>query len=400
MITHHEIGELDRNGIILRLTPSEARTPAHVTNRLGVEWRSDGSVRVFSKGQVGSIALSSDTIVSVTTKVPIENILDLASLAYRTVPIPAAVGHALLGSVESGLDWLALLLVTELEELLAHGIRRDYVLVEDDLPYVRGRLRFDPSFAAARPGFIACEFADFLPDIAENRILKATLELLATQHLLQGLRRRLEQLFCNLGRVTLVRPSERLLDSCRITRLNQHYRPALALCRLVLEQAGVELRFGGVSVPAYFLPMELVFQEAVTTFLRRRLPTVYRQFIRTHQPNAGTPPRPLRFAADIVVGVPPQLVIDTKYASPEVLNQYGGWSFHNDHIYQVVFYALSLGCPALLVYPRVDRDVNTTFNIAGVSTTILAIDLAKPGLSALGDLLEAVSFLTETPKVA
>jgi hypothetical protein len=54
---------------------------------------------------------------------------------------------------------------------------------------------------------------------------------------------------------------------------------------------------------------------------------------------------------DILVGSPPRLVIDTKYASAHVRNQFGGWSLHNSHIYQVVFCAVSLGYPALLVYP-------------------------------------------------
>jgi len=42
--------------------------------------------------------------------------------------------------------------------------------------------------------------------------------------------------------------------------------------------------------------------------------------------------RPLTFAADILVETPPLLVIDTKYARPEIPNQYGGRSFHNDHV--------------------------------------------------------------------
>jgi len=128
--------------------------------------------------------------IDVITKVPVPNILALASLAYRTLWIPAAVGHTLLESVNSPLDWLTLLLVTEIEALLAHGVRSDYVLDEDELPFIRGRLRFDHSSIAARPGLVPCEFVDFVSDIPENRILKATLELLAAHHLLPGLKRR------------------------------------------------------------------------------------------------------------------------------------------------------------------------------------------------------------------
>ena len=95
-------------------------------------------------------ALSPDTVISITTKVPVANILMLASLAYHTLPIPPAVGDALLAPVADVVDWLPLLLVCEIQALLDHGLRQDYVIVEDDLPYVRGRLRFRATGAWAR----------------------------------------------------------------------------------------------------------------------------------------------------------------------------------------------------------------------------------------------------------
>jgi 5-methylcytosine-specific restriction enzyme subunit McrC len=399
MTVHHEIGELDRQGVMLRPTRREARALVRTIDRLGVDWRPDGSVRVFSKGQVGSVALSPDTVITVTTKVPVANVLGLVSLAYRTVPIAGPVGYALLDANPSAFDWLAFLFVAEVEALLSQGRRCDYVLAEDELPYIRGRLRFGRSAVAARPGLVPCEFTDLVADVVENRILRATLELLMTQRLLPSLQRRVEQLAPALAGVTLVRPTARLLASCRYTRLNQHYRPALELGGLLIRQAGVELTPGDTAAPAYFFPMERVFQEAVTTFLGRRLPGVHRQLSRSHSPTTGDPPRPLRFVADIVVGDPPRLVIDTKYASAEALNQYGGRSFRNDHVYQAAFYALSLGCPALLVYPRADRDVDTTFRVAGVTTTILTIDLANPDLAALDCLVQRVGSLMDVSKV-
>jgi len=393
MTEPHEIGELDRLGVVLQLTSTERRTLARLEDRLGVEWRADGSVRVYSRGHVGTAALSPETVVSVITKVPVANILLLASLAYRTLPIPPAVGDALLESVEDVVDWLAVLLVTEIHALLARGLRQDYVVVEDQLPYVRGRLRFDANPYSARHGLTACEFADFLPDIPENRVLRASLEVLATQRLLPGIRVRVEQLLRSFQGVAFIRPTKGLLASCRITRLNRHYRPALELCRLLLDQAGMGLGVGSVGAPAYFFPMDMVFQEAVTSLLQSQLPAVSRQTGRSYQPVAATPTRPFTFSADIVIGAPPQLVIDTKYAAPEVRNRYGGWSFHNDNVYQVVFYALSLGCPAVLVYPRLERDVDVVFDIEGIAVSLLTVDLSEPGLPGLHALAAKVETL-------
>src|SRR5262245_45274334 len=107
MTQRYEIGELDKKGVVLSLTPTERRALAHLTDTLRVACQSVSSALIFAPVYVSTIALSSGTTLTVTPKVPIANILALASLGYRTVPIPAAVGNALLDSVEPVVDWLA-----------------------------------------------------------------------------------------------------------------------------------------------------------------------------------------------------------------------------------------------------------------------------------------------------
>jgi len=389
----HELGELDRSGVVLSPTRTERRALARLEGRLGVDWRPDGSARVYPRGHVGTAVLSPNTTVRVTTKVPVANILALASLAYHTLPIPPSLGDALLEPVSDTIDWLAVLIVAETEALLAYGLRQDYVVVQDELPYVKGRLRFEATTISAKRALVACEFADFLPDIPENRILRAALERLGTQRLLPGLRARVEQLLAGFQRVAFIRLTVGQLPSFRITRLNRYYQPALELCRLLFDQGGASTDVGPLSAPAYFFPMEMVFQEAVTTLLRKRLPAVSRRRGGSHQPVSGSPARPLTFAADIVIESPPQLVIDTKYAAAEIQNQYGGWSFHNAHVYQAAFYGLSLGCPAVLVYPRTERDIDVAFEIGGVGIRLLTVDLNEPGLAGLDALAGRVEAL-------
>lgn len=392
----YEIDELDRSGVVLSLTPSEQRALRRVVDWLGSEWSASGTVRVYSRGYVGIVALSPRTIIRVTTKLPVVNVLALASLAFQTLPIPTSVGDALLDTAEPVLDWLSVLLITELEQLLAHGLRQNYILTDDELPYVRGRLRFDRIAACSHPGLALYEFADFLPDTPENRLLRSALEVLANRRLLPGLRQRVDQLVRGFHGVSLVRPTAQLVAGCQITRLNQHYRSALELSRLLIEQSGVEAEAGEILAPAYFFPMERVFELAITNLLRNRLPNVRRQTGRSYKPIAGFPETSLSFTADIVVGAPPQLVVDTKYALPEMRNQYDGWSLHNQHIYQVAFYALSLGCPALLVYPRVNRDLDITFDIEAIQVSILTVELEAPGLAGLDKLVARVASLVNS----
>jgi 5-methylcytosine-specific restriction enzyme subunit McrC len=383
-----EIDELDRDGVVVSLTHPERLALQRAQHQLGVEWRPDGTARVFSQGSVGTVALSSDKVIRVVTKVPVGNLLSLTSLAYRTLSIPPSVGDALNSSSDFAADWLALVLALEAQRLIAHGMRQGYVLMRDELPYIRGRILFD-SLIQARPSLTRCEYTDYLPDTPENRLLRAALESLATRRLLTVAKLVVESVLPHFYGVTLVPLTPRLLDSCRITRLNEHYRPAVDLCQLLIYQSGIEGDVGTLRTPAFFFPMSKVFEKALLNLFRETFRDLKQQSGKTFHPAAGSGPS-VSFAADIIVGDPPRIVIDTKYVDPE-LHTWHGARFDNTHIYQVAFYSRSLRCPALLVYPRSVKDVDVTFDFDGTAVSIKTVDLREQGLGSLRQLAASVA---------
>ncbi|GIW20822.1 MAG: hypothetical protein KatS3mg065_1118 [Chloroflexota bacterium] len=171
----------------ITVTPGELEALLALGSRIHIERLGDRRVRVSSAGYVGSIRLSDDLAIRIKTKVPVVNLLGLASLAFRSLPLPEPIGEGDLA--EAGpLDWLAFLIVMEAEQLLARSLRQGYVEMVDDLPYVRGRIRFDfLTRTWASPGLLACELCDLRLDTPENRLVRATLESLATEPLLPGL---------------------------------------------------------------------------------------------------------------------------------------------------------------------------------------------------------------------
>ena len=384
-----ELPELG-GGVTLDPTPEEARALLAAGAHLKLDWLAGGQVEVRPAGFIGSMRLSDERLLRVTTKVPITNVLGLVSLAYRSMAVPVAVGKTLLAD-SSPLDWLAMLLVFEIEALLQRNLRQGYVEVEEDLPYIRGRIDFHRQVTTwSQPGLTPCRFADLSLDTAENRVLRATLESLLTQRLLPVLRDRVHVLADMLTGVTVVPMSGVLFGSVRVTRLNRSYEPALELCRIYFENAGVEEGDGSVAAPAFFFPMEKVFEKAVANFLTDRLPGVRAQTGGSLAAVAGEPAHRFSYTPDIVIGDPPRLVLDTKYSKAEAVNEYGGLSFKNQHAYQIVFYALALGCPGILIYPKDDRDVDATYEIEGQQFTFLTLDLQAPQLSGLAALARSL----------
>lgn len=380
----------------VELGADERRVLRLVGRRLRIEWIGPDRARIAPAGYVGSVRLSHRVTINVTTKLPVANILGLASLAYRRLPLPTHVGETELREAEP-LDWLAFLIVVEVEALLARGMRQGYVNVQDELPYVRGRIRFGAAARSwSRPYLAACEFTDFLPDTPENRVLRMTLEALGRSRLLPGLRARVLAATDWLAGVTLVPLRPQLATGIRLTRLNAHYRPALELCRLYLEGRAVEQPTGEVAAPAFLFPMEQVFEAAVGNYLAIKRSDLKIQAERSLTPISGEPHHALTYRPDVVVGrAPPLLVLDTKYANPERDTQFGTRSFRNNDLYQIAFYANEYDCPGLLVYPRADRDVQVTFKTGGQRCSIATVDLSLPDLAGLDALESVVEALAE-----
>lgn len=382
----------------VELSSDEARTLRLLEKKLDVTWRGPNEAEISGRaGYVGIASLSENTQVVVRPHIPVASVLELACYAYELEP----PGETLIEDArldDTGpADWLAFLLTLEVEKLLAMGLRRGYREVEEEIPYVRGRIDFSTfRWGESKPGFVPCRFEDFLVDTVENRIPRGTLEILSASPLSDLCRRRLRASLAAFGQVALVQPTGQMFDSLRLSRLSHYYGPALTLCRLVLESAGIELDPGDVSTPGFFFDMAKVFEKAIERALRDEFG---KQNVH-HQPPYndrirvvdGEPSIPVTFIPDNVVGPrdAPWLIVDAKYKNPLV--EHHGNRFRNSDLYQAFTYAVALDAPAVLVYPRVDRGVDATVELPGKVVRMAAVDLTDRSIRdrGLGNLLREV----------
>src|SRR5262249_24931881 len=131
----------------------DRRSIERLATRLTVRPSAGSTLEIGPRsGWVGSVRLPSGRRGIVRPKIAIASMFDLLALAYRTMSPPPRVGAALASRAQPT-DWFALQLVSEIEFLLAQGLRRGYVTTTERLPHVRGRIVWRGSLGSS-PGLV------------------------------------------------------------------------------------------------------------------------------------------------------------------------------------------------------------------------------------------------------
>ena len=273
-----EAGQIQR--FVLREWSTERwRLDDDMARRLGeTPWisvatdREPGRWKVSTRQWVGAFSLG-DLRVIVRSKIKPENLfflleVGLPSEAWQAEAIDYATNDELLPALVSFFARTA-------ETTLARGLFHHYRHEEDDLLALRGRIDFVRQFR--RGGVLvpmACSWDDFTADVDENRCLTAAIRLaLRVPDAPQDDRRRLRRLLAALDGVAEPTAAAALdrLDRIQYTRLNEHYRPALRLARLILANCTLQDQHGDTAASAFMLDMNQLFEDFITARLQRAL---------------------------------------------------------------------------------------------------------------------------------
>jgi 5-methylcytosine-specific restriction endonuclease McrBC regulatory subunit McrC len=72
----------------------------------------------------------------------------------------------------------------------------------------------------------------------------------------------------------------------------------------------------------------------------------------------------------------PWLIVDAKYKNP-LRETWGKEYFHNEDLYQAFTYAAALSAPAVLVYPKVDEDIDVEFQAGTHRLRVVSVPLNR-----------------------
>ena len=229
-----------------------------------------GYWRVTAHNYVGSVNVAGLQVL-VRPKIPLRNLFLLLEVGLRDRD-----WHDEAVRYETTLDLLPALVsffARTTETTLARGLFHSYREQRDRLVAMRGRV--DIARQLAQPGLVIpmhCKFTDFTADLIENSYLKAAVSRSLRVAGVQPIdRRRLMQHLVTLEDVGDARHHHSDSDHVVFTRLNEHYKPALRLARLVLANLTLQDAVGTTQASSFMLDMNDLFERFVTERLRRAL---------------------------------------------------------------------------------------------------------------------------------
>ncbi len=230
----------------------------------------DGAIwDLHPSSYIGTVRLGDLSIV-VRPKIPIDRVMFL--VAYALDPNDWKKYFNLYPNNDV-LESIIPAFVHHTHQAIRRGLLQGYRTEEEALHTVRGRIRFNDQinrrFGIPLPVEVA--YDEFTEDIKENRLLNTALHRLSrlpvgserSRQDVNGLR----PAFNTVG----LGDYRRGAPEVQYTRLNSHYRPAVELARLIIDNSSLELFHGEVAGASFLLDMNKVFERFLFVALREAL---------------------------------------------------------------------------------------------------------------------------------
>lgn len=278
---YEEISGLDeKETTALRGLALEEKKDGSGNYRRVLSVRRDG---IYAANYVGIVEVSRRTTLVILPKVELGGEKDAGDKGTRKVFFEmlrdwrglreAQFPEAAIGDLKRFEMWEAFyfLFLQSVVRLAQRGLARRYRTVENNLPFLRGRIRFPEHLRqnAVNGARFFVGYDEFSADRPANRLIRTALDLLAVR----ARRPRNQQLIHGLRVVFADIPasSQPAVDWDRrlVDRSMRHYREVLPWVGLLLFQHGLATFSGEHRNRALLFPMEEVFEDFVTASFRR-----------------------------------------------------------------------------------------------------------------------------------
>ena len=375
---HLELKEYESHSENVPLDKDQLRALADAPIEVTPSPDADGAYRLKTSSYIGALNVG-DLAVVIRPKIPIARVMFL--IAYAMDPKDWRKHAFELEKAPDVLEAIALAFAHRTRQAIQRGLLQGYRREEDALHTVRGRVRFGDQISRrfGIPLPIEVAFDEFTEDIEKNRLLKTAIHRLGHTYIRSdGVRREVRSLRPAFAMVGLGSYRPGPLPEVQYTRLDEHYRPAVELARLIIENTSLELFQGKVVGAAFLIDMNKVFEEFLYVALREALGLPGRQWKHEQGLTLDEAGR-ISMKPDLSWwpsgtagnGSQPIFVGDAKYKK---LEQRG---FEHADIYQMLAYCTAANLSyGLLVYAGKGETSTHRIRHAGKTIEVASLDLA------------------------
>ena len=348
----------------------------------------DGAYLLRPSSYVGAVNVG-DLAIIVRPKIPVGRVMFLMTYAlgprhWRNEAIDLAPDADVLEAV-------ALAFSRRTQRAIHRGLLRGYRREEDALNTVRGQIRFADQIGRryGLPLPIEVAYDEYTEDIEQNRLLKTALHRLSHAHIRSlAVRQELRRLRSAFDMVQLGAYRRGVVPAIRYTRLDEHYRPAVELARLIIENSSLELFGGKVSGASFLIDMNVVFEQFLYVALGEALNLTrdrWQHQARLKLDKGGSinmEPDLSWWASRPGGGTLPRFVGDAKYKKLDTPG------FRHADIYQMLAYCTAADLPSgLLIYADGEGEpAKYRIDHAEKTIEVAALDLSGAPEAILGDV--------------
>ena len=261
----------------------------------------------------------------------------------------------------------------ELEALVKKGIKSDYVALEENLNFLKGKLNINEQIKrnSIHKERFYVGYSEFLSDIKINRIIKTTLKFIYKKSNFNKNQQKIRELLFMFDEVSTCDDYKNFFEKLVINRQVKHYEQTLLWCKIFLLGNSFTPHKGDDLALALLFDMNALFESYVGNFIKKKFSGTILQHSEKH---LVEDPKSFKLRPDIFLKG--KFIADTKW---KIISSRDGIS--QADLYQLYAYGKKYECVKLyLIYPKIDGARQETMKFRYDDETqleILYFDLEK-----------------------
>ena len=291
---------------------------------------------------------------------------------------------------------------------LKQGLYKEYISKQDDLNVLRGKINMSGTIhnRMARKQILTCEYDELSENNLLNQILKTTVMLLLRHSKVKAkYKDELKKEMLLFSNVDTLDPTMIKWSFIRFQRNNQNYRMLISICQLIIEGMLLTTESGDYHLATFIDEQRMcrLYEKFILEYYAqnyRKLSVKASQIPWTLDDGIGTMLPIMQSDITLQQGNT-VLIIDAKYYSHTMQQQFDKHTIHSNNLYQIFTYVKNKEyefegkehvVSGMLLYAKTEEDIypDNVYQMHGNKIAVRTLDLNLPFTSIARQLDEII----------